>query len=334
MRRFASVLKLNARLDERVVKAIQISSLWLLRGVTSIMLGRSCGCGATIISLLVLDISNSIFADNKMMIRTFKSPGIAVVFSLFACGLGLAQPSTYEDADKPGFILDAPAPDIFLTGLQYAYDASGEVLTVVGNASQLRHGGSNGDNASATQENIYSELRIGSITQGTFFLTANVDNTGNFQAGSLIVNGGIIGSQGTATDGGINWILDSPFNPFPFGEAGPNPLLTANLTNLLFDNTADQAGDFSDTVYLTYVTAGGELANGNSGIDFAEAGTYGGIIFDGFSTISNLGQSAWLNDFDNFGGQGDLGLGIVPEPSALILVGLMVGICGSFRKRK
>jgi len=177
-------------------------------------------------------------------------------------------------------LLLEPSPDIFSSGINVGYTASSGELTATGTASTFEDDG------------VGPPL---TIDNGSFDLTANIDNSGVLSAGTLDI-GGTINSIG----------------------ANSNILLTGTLTDLGFPTSGS-----GDPLEFLFNVTGGDLAS--------DYGTSGGIILtqsgfsDGFTLDFNNGP---------FAGVADIGV-VVPVPAALWLFGSgLLGLTGIAARRR
>lgn len=134
------------------------------------------------------------------------------------------------------------------------------------------------------------------IADGTFDLTASIDNTGNLSGlGGTLTIGGTVPTLGFKS----GTLLTGALTAFGFPSAGGDPL------EFLFDVTGGDAAG---------------LYGAEGGVILTQTG-FGGIFAVEFSG-TGLGQS-------------DTGVQSIPEPSAvLLLAGGLAGIAGCARRRR
>jgi len=204
-----------------------------------------------------------------------KLPQISKVTVGVVLGLGMLAASSQSQAALLGVNLQQP--DILSSFIDFNYDATTDSLTGTGFALQLANGGLN------------------SIVNGSFNLSATVDDTGALSGGTVSITG-TIGSLGFST----------------------GTLLTGNLTGFGFDATGG-ALDFLFTV------TGGEAATlygANGGIIIGDSGFSGDFV----SNWNNTGGHPTF-------GAGQADVGAVPVPAAAWLFGSgLLGLAGAARR--
>jgi hypothetical protein len=125
------------------------------------------------------------------------------------------------------------------------------------------------------------------IANGSFDITATVDDAGLASAGSIIIGGDIPG----------------------LGVIGPD-LLTGSLVDFGFEDPPGGA-----IFEFLFEVTGGDLAP-----DYGGAGALFGVILD---INSNVFDGTWLSDFETTGGAGVADTApLVPAPSVLALAAL------------
>jgi hypothetical protein len=181
-------------------------------------------------------------------------------------------------------------PDIFSAFIDVTYDAGTDAFVASGFALEFD------DDGSVPPE---------PIRNGTFDITASINNFGVLQPGGVLIIGGTIPSLG----------LNSGF------------LLSGNLTNFGFPNAG------GDPLEFQFDVTGGDLA-----------GIYGAPGFIPGIILSSTGfQGTFTDDFSNLDTtpQGtlieDTGIGVadtaVPEPATLFLLGSGLILLSGFRKK-
>jgi hypothetical protein len=189
-----------------------------------------------------------------------------------------------------------PTPDIASFFIDVAYNASSHTLAASGMTTCISIGNPEDPNNPITFDED-------SLLNGTFSLSATVDNAGVASSGSLTMGGEVLG----------------------YGEAGP--LLTANnlsFFNSFFTDTQNPNGDVAIFEFL-FDVSGGEMAD-----IFGGSGAKVGVILSWVSTAGDVAQNQFTADFDNLQGHtfGE-GWGTamadtapIPEPVTVLLLGL------------
>ena len=195
-------------------------------------------------------------------------------------------------------IVTQPTPDIASFSIDFTYNASSHILAASGMAVCI----SVGDPESPDNPIVFDE---DSLLNGTFLLSAIVDNAGVASSGSLIMGGKVLG----------------------YGETGP--LLTANnisYFNSFFTTTLNPNRDFAMFEFVFDIT-GGEMADMFGGLG---AQVY--IDLTWVQPAAGVAQSQFTGNFDNLVGVNYFGEGtgnamadtvpVIPEPITVLLLGL------------
>ncbi|MEO1527083.1 MAG: hypothetical protein AAFX06_16715 [Planctomycetota bacterium] len=241
----------------------------------------------------------------------------SVLFSVSA----FANTLTFDDLNNMEVPRLPPFADIFVTNVDYDFDATTDELTVVGDAVTFRSGGITDDE----NENAFQPVSTGFVQDsivragigvGEFTLTAFIDDAGALSSGSFTVIGSVLPF--------VNGVPDFT-NAVNFPENGP--LLTGDLETVVFDSTGS-----SSNLFFRYDVSGGAAAipvlpNGNEG--FRSAGTHGIIAFSGADSFTGSWSDSFTDaDANNFA---DIG---VPVPSSMsLLASLVLFGCGRRTRR-
>ena len=233
--------------------------------------------------------------DNARILRRFGNTSGRISFCLVIIAL-LTLLGGNAQAGLTSLILE-PTPDVASFFIDVAYNASSHTLAASGMATCIGIG-------SPDDPIVFDE---DSLLNGTFLISATVDNAGIASSGSLTMGGKVLG----------------------YGEAGP--LLTAN--NLSFFNSffTDTQNPNSDVAMFEFLfdVSGGEMAD-----MFGGSGAKVGVILSWVSTAGDVAQNQFTANFDNLQGHtfGD-GWGTamadtapIPEPITVLLLGLGAAI--------
>ena len=201
---------------------------------------------------------------------------ISIILSVFFFGTLAVAPA---GAASLNLTLN-PYPDIFSDGISVNYNANANTFTAIGEASKLNNDGS---------------LPLETIVNGSFNLTAIIDNSGFLSLGNLIIGGTVP----TLSD------YDS------------GTLLTGDITAFGYENE-------NDPFEFLFSLTGGDAAGLYGGI-----GSTGGVIL---SSIFTDFTGFFSSDWSSFG-VSDTGTP-VPEPVTMLLLGSgLIGLAGFMRKR-
>lgn len=195
-------------------------------------------------------------------------------------------------------IVTQPTPDIASFSIDFTYNASSHILAASGMANCI----SVGDPESPDNPITFDE---DSLLNGTFLLSAIVDNAGVASSGSLTMGGKVLG----------------------YGETGP--LLTANnisYFNSFFTTTLNPSRDWAMFEFVFDIT-GGEMADMFGGLG---AQVY--IDLTWVQPAAGVAESQFTGNFDNLVGVNYFGEGtgnamadtvtVIPEPITVLLLGL------------
>jgi MYXO-CTERM domain-containing protein len=200
-------------------------------------------------------------------------------------------------ADLTSLILQ-PTPDIFSGYIDVTYNASSNTFAANGWALAFYDG--------------VEQINFDEYTEGSFSISATVDESGVASSGSLTLTGQVLG----------------------YGSTGP--LLTANnlsYFNSFFTDTLNPNMDVAMFEFL-FDVSGGEMAD-----MFGGSGAKVGVIIGYTAVGPDVTQNQFTADFDNLFGNGpgygssvsDTGTP-TPEPATLSL--LAVGAAALLRRRR
>ena len=223
-----------------------------------------------------------------------------------------------------------PEPDVLLGGLTYSNNASTGVLTITGDATQFRLGGT--DLGSSVQHQLLGPTPPGGF--GDFTMSVTLDPSQQVIGGSFSIDAGIpdFGPFAGLPNAGFNWSGGFPPAGQPLG-----PLLTGTIQQLIPDSQA-QAGATQDDLFFSYTVTGGAAAvdalSGTGDLGFGDPGDKVGLIeFHGFfnSATGNGGTDALAETFAVSNGNADVGISVVPSPTGMVALASL-GIVSLFSR--